>query len=68
MRGADGHDGCRRSAGGDVLTAWADGLGRRPRVGPGRGLLRFAFYRRVSRFAALAEGAREAYGLGPVTL
>jgi site-specific DNA recombinase len=33
---------------GDVLARWADGLGRRQRVGRGRGLLRFAFYGRVS--------------------
>jgi hypothetical protein len=37
----------RRSSG-DVLARWADGLGRRQRVEPGRGLLRFAFYGRVS--------------------
>jgi hypothetical protein len=48
-RGADGvlpADGSRPD--GDVLARWADGLGRRQRVGPGRGLLRFAFYGRVS--------------------
>ena len=33
---------------GDVLARWADGLGRRQRAEPGRGLLRFAFYGRVS--------------------
>ena len=33
---------------GDVLARWADGLGRRQRMEPGRGLLRFAFYGRVS--------------------
>jgi site-specific DNA recombinase len=33
---------------GDVLARWADGLGRRQRVEAGRGLLRFAFYGRVS--------------------
>ncbi len=33
---------------GDVLARWADGLGRRQRGEPGRGLLRFAFYGRVS--------------------
>jgi len=32
----------------DVLARWADDLGRRQRVKPGRGLLRFAFYGRVS--------------------
>jgi hypothetical protein len=33
---------------GDVLGQWADGLGRRQKGKPGRGLLRFAFYGRVS--------------------
>ena len=33
---------------GDVLARWADGLGRRQRAEPGRGLLRIAFYGRVS--------------------
>ena len=37
-----------RPPGGDVLARWADGLGRRQRAEPGRGLLRFAFYGRVS--------------------
>jgi site-specific DNA recombinase len=31
-----------------MLAQWAEGLGRRQRVEPGRGLLRFAFYGRVS--------------------
>jgi site-specific DNA recombinase len=35
-------------AGGDVLGRWADGLGRRQRMGPRRGLVWFAFYGRVS--------------------
>ena len=32
----------------DALGQWADGLGRRQKVKPGRGPLRFAFYGRVS--------------------
>ena len=49
MRGADGNAlGWRATAGWDVLARWADGLGRRQRAEPGRGLLRFAFYGRVS--------------------
>ena len=46
MRGVDGDAG--RRAGGDVLAAWAEGLGRRQKGKPERGLLRFAFYGRVS--------------------
>ena len=49
MRGADGNAlGWRATAGWDVLARWADGLGRRQRAEPGRGLPRFAFYGRVS--------------------
>jgi site-specific DNA recombinase len=33
---------------GNALARWADGLGRRQTAKPGRGLLRFAFYGRVS--------------------
>src|ERR1700733_11689882 len=37
-----------RQAGGDVLAAWAEGLGRGRAGARGRGCLRFAFYGRVS--------------------
>ena len=48
MRGADEDDGRRRSAGGDALAAWAEGLADRRGGVRGRGCPRFAFCGRVS--------------------
>ena len=44
----DREPGPGKGAGGDVLALWAERTGRRRAGAPGRGVLRFAFYGRVS--------------------